>query len=184
MSGAVLEAGTAQPDSRSREFNLYRVHPERGAVSGQLSKDGEWAYSRGLLRGLQTRLSAEYSDDGNSSSLEPAGYRRSDLAAFLSRAAGEQFPVLDAAADSRVVSENVYASVYLGGWNLTRRLRDTGNSVVHVFCFDLQLLLAGFANPVMLPVDEGMIVDTFAVIFRAQIAFHYLVLLTFGIENF
>ena len=53
-----------------------------------------------------------------------------------------------------------------------------------MFCFDLQLFLAGFANPVMLPVDEGMVVDTFAVIFRAQIAFHYLALLTFGIENF
>jgi hypothetical protein len=65
-----------------------------------------------------------------------------------------------------------------------QRLRDTENSVVHVFSFDLQLLLAGFANPVMLPVDEGMVVDTFAVIFRAQIAFHYLRYLLSGLRTF
>jgi hypothetical protein len=51
--------------------------------------------------------------------------------------------------------------------------RDLGNSVVHVLCFDLQLLLAGFTNPVMLSIDEGVIVDTFPVIVGTQIAFHY-----------
>jgi hypothetical protein len=41
-----------------------------------------------------------------------------------------------------------------------------------VFCFDLQLLFAGFADPVMFTVDEGVIVDAFTVIVGTQIAFH------------
>jgi hypothetical protein len=41
-----------------------------------------------------------------------------------------------------------------------------------VFGFDLQLLLAGFADPVMFAVNEGMVVDAFAIIVGAEIAFH------------
>jgi hypothetical protein len=36
-----------------------------------------------------------------------------------------------------------------------------------VFGFDFQFFLAGFANPVMLSVDEGVIVDALAVILGA-----------------
>jgi hypothetical protein len=48
----------------------------------------------------------------------------------------------------------------------------TQRLVVGVFSFDLQLLLAGFANPVMFPLDEGVVVDTFAVVVRTEIALH------------
>jgi len=41
-----------------------------------------------------------------------------------------------------------------------------------VFGFDLQFLLAGFANPVVFSFDEGVIVDAEAVIVSANIAFH------------
>jgi hypothetical protein len=44
--------------------------------------------------------------------------------------------------------------------------------VVDVFCFDFQFLFAGFADPTMLAVDEGVIVDAFAVILCTDIAFH------------
>ena len=44
--------------------------------------------------------------------------------------------------------------------------------VVHVFCFDLQFLLAGFTHPAMFSIDESMVVDAFAVVFGAEIAFH------------
>jgi hypothetical protein len=41
-----------------------------------------------------------------------------------------------------------------------------------MFRFDFQLLLAGFANPVMFSVDEGVVVDAFAVVVWTDIAFH------------
>jgi hypothetical protein len=41
-----------------------------------------------------------------------------------------------------------------------------------VFRFDLQFLLAGFANPVVFSFDEGVIVDAEAVVVSAKIAFH------------
>jgi hypothetical protein len=44
--------------------------------------------------------------------------------------------------------------------------------VIHVFGFDFQLFLTRFADPVVLAVNEGMIVDAFAVVFGTQIAFH------------
>jgi hypothetical protein len=44
--------------------------------------------------------------------------------------------------------------------------------LVGVFRFDLQLLLAGLADPVMLAFNEGMVVDAFAVVFSAQITLH------------
>jgi len=44
--------------------------------------------------------------------------------------------------------------------------------VIDVFCFDLQFLLAGFANPVVLAINEGMVVNTFAVVFGAEVTFH------------
>ena len=44
--------------------------------------------------------------------------------------------------------------------------------VVDVFCFDLQFLLAGFANPVVFAINEGMVVDTFTVVFGAEFTFH------------
>jgi hypothetical protein len=45
-------------------------------------------------------------------------------------------------------------------------------SVVHVLRFDLEFLLTGFADPVMFAVDERVVVDAFAVVFGAEIAFH------------
>ena len=45
-------------------------------------------------------------------------------------------------------------------------------SVVDVFRFDFQFLLAGFANPAMFAVNEGVVVDAFAVVVCADIAFH------------
>ena len=44
--------------------------------------------------------------------------------------------------------------------------------VIHVLGFDPEFLLAGFANPVMFTVDKGVVVDAFAVVVRAEIAFH------------
>ena len=41
-----------------------------------------------------------------------------------------------------------------------------------MFCFHSQFLLAGFADPVMFAIDKGMVVDTLAVVFRTEIAFH------------
>ena len=45
-------------------------------------------------------------------------------------------------------------------------------SVVDVFRLDFQFLLAGFANPAVFAIDEGMVVDAFAVVVSADIAFH------------
>ena len=44
--------------------------------------------------------------------------------------------------------------------------------VVDVFCFHFQFLFTGFAHPMMFAIDEGVIVDAFAVVFGAEIAFH------------
>jgi hypothetical protein len=41
-----------------------------------------------------------------------------------------------------------------------------------VFGFDLQFLLAGLANPVVFSFDEGVIVNTEAVVVSAKVAFH------------
>jgi hypothetical protein len=41
-----------------------------------------------------------------------------------------------------------------------------------VFGFDLKLLLAGFAYPVVPAFDEGVVMDSFPVVFRAEITFH------------
>jgi hypothetical protein len=45
-------------------------------------------------------------------------------------------------------------------------------SIVDVLCFDFQLFLAGFTDPVVFAFDKGVVVDTLTVIFRAQIALH------------
>jgi hypothetical protein len=42
-----------------------------------------------------------------------------------------------------------------------------------VFGFDLELFLAGLADPMVLPVNERVVVDAFAVVVRAQIALHH-----------
>ena len=44
--------------------------------------------------------------------------------------------------------------------------------VVDVFGFDLQLFLAGFADPVVLSIDEGVVVNSFAVIVGTEITLH------------
>jgi hypothetical protein len=41
-----------------------------------------------------------------------------------------------------------------------------------VLGFDLQLFLAGFTNPMMFAIDEGVEVDTFAIVLGADVAFH------------
>ena len=51
--------------------------------------------------------------------------------------------------------------------------------VVDVFRLHSQLLFAGFANPVMFAVNEGVIVDAFAVVVSAQIAFHSTAILSY-----
>ena len=52
------------------------------------------------------------------------------------------------------------------------RCFDRAFLVVGVFSFDFQFFLAGFANPVVFAVDEGVVVDALAVIVCAQIALH------------
>jgi len=44
--------------------------------------------------------------------------------------------------------------------------------VIDVLGFDFQILLTGFANPVVLSFDEGVVVNTFSVIFGANITLH------------
>ena len=44
--------------------------------------------------------------------------------------------------------------------------------VIDVLGFDFQILLTGFANPVVFSFDEGVVVYTFSVIFGANITFH------------
>ncbi len=53
-----------------------------------------------------------------------------------------------------------------------------------MFGFDLEFLLAGFANPVVFAVDKGVVMDAQAVVFGAQIAFHdrKTILLQFGFK--
>ena len=41
-----------------------------------------------------------------------------------------------------------------------------------MFGFDFELLLAGFANPVVLAFDECVVVDSLAVVFSAEITLH------------
>jgi len=38
--------------------------------------------------------------------------------------------------------------------------------------FDLQLLLASFTNPVVFAINEGVVMNPLAVVFRAEITFH------------
>ncbi len=44
--------------------------------------------------------------------------------------------------------------------------------VIDVLGFDFQILLTGFANPVVFSFDEGVVVNTFSVIFGANITLH------------
>jgi hypothetical protein len=44
--------------------------------------------------------------------------------------------------------------------------------IVDVFCFYLQLLLTGFANPMVLAINERVVVNAFAIVFSAEVAFH------------
>ena len=38
--------------------------------------------------------------------------------------------------------------------------------------FNFQFLFAGFTNPVMFSIDEGVVVDAFSVIFGADVTLH------------
>jgi hypothetical protein len=42
-----------------------------------------------------------------------------------------------------------------------------------MFGLNLELLLAVFTHPVMLAINECVVVNAFAVVIRAQIAFHH-----------
>jgi hypothetical protein len=44
--------------------------------------------------------------------------------------------------------------------------------LVGVLCFNLELGLAGFAHPVVLALDEGVIVDPLAVVGRTKVTLH------------
>ena len=44
--------------------------------------------------------------------------------------------------------------------------------LVSMFGFDLMFLLTRFANPVVLAVNERVVVDPFTIIFDTKIAFH------------
>ena len=46
------------------------------------------------------------------------------------------------------------------------------NLLVGVFGVDLELLFAGFANPVVFAFDESVVVNSFAVVFSAEITLH------------
>ena len=59
--------------------------------------------------------------------------------------------------------------------------RSESGLFVGVFCFDLQLCLAAFANPMMLAFDKGVIVDALAVIGSARC--HTSFFLGFNPEN-
>lgn len=48
----------------------------------------------------------------------------------------------------------------------------TAGLLVGVLGFHLQLLLACFTNPAVLAVDKCVIVDSLAVVFDANVAFH------------
>jgi len=60
--------------------------------------------------------------------------------------------------------ERIEGSGDIGVWRV---------SIVRVFGFDLELLLAGFANPVVLAIDKRVVVDALAVVVCAQIALHH-----------
>src|SRR5438270_321572 len=44
--------------------------------------------------------------------------------------------------------------------------------VVNVLSFDFQFLFAGLADPAMFSINEGVVVDAFAVVFSAEITLH------------
>jgi hypothetical protein len=48
-----------------------------------------------------------------------------------------------------------------------------GVLIVGMFSFDLELLLTGFAHPMVLAVNKRVVVDALAVVVRAQIALHH-----------
>ena len=51
--------------------------------------------------------------------------------------------------------------------------RILGALIVGMFGFDLEFLLAGFADPMVLTVNERVVVNALAVVVRAQIALHH-----------
>ena len=61
----------------------------------------------------------------------------------------------------------------MGRSHLLRAFPVLESLFVGVFGFDLELLLAGFANPMVLAVNERVVMDPFAVVVRAQIALHH-----------
>jgi len=48
----------------------------------------------------------------------------------------------------------------------------SGSLLVGMLGFDLQLLLASFTNPVVFAINEGVVMNPLAVVFRAEITFH------------
>src|ERR1051326_9182540 len=118
MPCSLLATGTAKPNPRPREVDMCRIYVEWNLIGRQLPEDGNWSYSRRLLGGLQTRVSSEYSDDGNSSGVESAGLQQPHFTSLLSRPAGNQLPVLSPAAHLRALPAHIYARVHNGGWYL------------------------------------------------------------------
>src|SRR5262249_4625735 len=97
------------------------------------------------------------------------------LFALLSWTVGKQFLVFGAAADSRVIPAYIHEGIHAGRRYLRRREAKRHRCtalVVGVFSFDLQLFFAGFANPVVFALDEGVVVDTLTVVLRAEITLH------------
>src|SRR5215475_12193781 len=112
MSRIVLASGAAESDSRSREFDLHGLYAGGRAVCGQLSKNGKWTYSRGLLGGLQARFGVEHSNHRNSPSFESKRRGKPHVAALLPWSAGKQFSVFRAAANPRDISEDIHKSFH------------------------------------------------------------------------
>jgi len=136
MSRFVLEAGAAQSDSRSREFDLRSVHARGRIIRGQLPEDGEWTYSRGLFAGFQAGFSAEHSNDGNPPGIESSRHGGSHLAALLPWPAGKQFFVFRPAADPRTIPADLYKSFHASRRHITCRQSSTCS--VSTFNFFLQ----------------------------------------------
>src|SRR2546425_10197999 len=94
------------------------------------------------------------------------GHGESDLAALLSRTTRKQLPVFRSTAGVRTLPAYLHARVYTGRWYLTvstlvsRFINSCTTLVIDVLGFDFQILLTGFANPVVFSFDEGVVVYT------------------------
>src|SRR5690349_3594958 len=118
MPRLVLATGTAQPDPRSWGFDMRGLHSGWHPIGRQLSKNSRGSHSGGLFGRLQAGFRSEHPDNRNPSGFQSAGFAKPDLAAFLPRTAGEQFPLFRPATGLRALRPDLQPRVHNGGWNL------------------------------------------------------------------